>query len=63
MTLDILDALARLNDRDRQVVLDRVLLGEPFPRIAEDVGVSRQRVHQVYRRSMQQLERALGGKL
>lgn len=59
ITLEMLVALGRLTAREREVVVDRVVLGQTLQRVADRHGYSRQTIHGLQRRGLAQLAREL----
>lgn len=56
---DIAGALAELPDREREVLVDRLLLQRTLEEIAESLGITRARVRQIEMRANWRLRRAL----
>jgi len=56
-------ALERLNDRERRIVHDRILADEPrtLQELADDYGISRERVRQLEKNALDKLRGALSG--
>jgi RNA polymerase sigma factor (sigma-70 family) len=50
-------ALARMSRRNREIVIRRVVGGETFHAIADDFGLSRQRVQQLVKRALEHAAR------
>lgn len=57
--LEMLVALGRLRPRQREVVIDRVVVGMTLQAIADRDGVSRSAVHQLERAGLAKLKREL----
>lgn len=49
------DTLSELSDREQEVVQRATMGGETFDQIAQDLGVSRQRVHQIHQAAIEKL--------
>jgi RNA polymerase sigma-32 factor len=54
-------ALSRLNDRERRIVTDRILTDQPrtLQELADDYGISRERVRQLEKNALEKLRGAL----
>jgi len=63
LTTDVRKALNRLNPRERKIVRDRILLDEPrtLQELADEFGISRERVRQLEKNALKKLEGCLAG--
>ena len=57
----LLLALRRLKKRDRDILIARVLEGQEYEDMAEDLGVSYKGVAAAYYRTIERLRKELGG--
>lgn len=58
---DLRLALEALPERNRDVIVSRVLRGASFPQIGTELGISKQRASQLYKRGIEQLKEQLSG--
>lgn len=55
VSLEMLVALGRLMERDREVVIERIIRGQTLQSVGEMIGVSKQRVREIERRGLSTL--------
>jgi RNA polymerase sigma factor (sigma-70 family) len=55
ISLEMMVALGALDGRDREIVVDRVVLGHTLQRVADRHGITRSRVQQLERRGLERL--------
>lgn len=59
ITLHMLVALGRLEQRDREIVVNRVVTGESLQTVADRLDVSKERVRQLEQRAIARLREEL----
>lgn len=61
LTYRVTEAMGVLNDRERQIVRDRILKDQPrtLQKLADDYGISRERVRQLEKNALAKLKEAL----